>query len=174
MSRGSRPAASLSCPRAPYGLPRFGLSSAHRGSVVGAGAAALSVRLPVYWLLLVVCLLLAVLLLANIVLARSTLLVAGPVLWLILVAVLLGLAPGVYQAVAVKPNELNREHDYLQRQIDSTNQAFALDRVTFKDFTDKQTITTDLLDANPGTVGNLPLWDYSPLRQASGQIQTLH
>ncbi|HXA41715.1 MAG TPA: UPF0182 family protein [Candidatus Solibacter sp.] len=156
-----------------YRLAMFGLLNAHNGSVFGAGATDLSVRLPVYWLLLVVCLLLAVLLLANIVLARSTLLLAAPALWLILVAVLLGLAPGVYQAVAVKPNELNREHDYLQRQIDNTNQAFALDRVTFKDFTDKQTITPDLLDANAGTVGNLRLWDYSPLQQAYGQIQTI-
>jgi len=156
-----------------YRLAMFGLLSAHSGSVFGAGATDQAVRIPAYWFLLGLCLVIALALLSNIALGRSGLLVAALALWVVSIALLLGVAPSLYQALAVKPNELVREHDNLQRQIDSTNQAFALDRVTFKDFTDKQTVTSDILANNTGTVSNLRLWDYLPLQQAYQQIQTI-
>jgi uncharacterized membrane protein (UPF0182 family) len=156
-----------------YRLAMFGLLSAHNGLVFGAGATDQAVRLPVYWLLLGLCLVIALGLVANIVLGRPGLLVGAIATWLLSIVLLLGAAPSLYQAISVKPNELVREHDNLQRQIDGTNRAFALDRVTFRDFTDKQTITTELLAGNPGTVSNLRLWDYLPLQQAYGQIQTI-
>jgi uncharacterized membrane protein (UPF0182 family) len=156
-----------------YRLAMFELLSAHNGSVFGAGYTDLAVRMPVYWILLVVCLLFAIGLLANVALGRPWLLLAAPAAWLILVVVGLGIVPGIYQALAVKPNELVREHDYIQRQIDGTNRAFALDRVTFQDFTDKQKITADLLSSNADTVGNLRLWDYNVLQRAYQQLQAI-
>src|ERR1700682_1730420 len=156
-----------------YRLSMFELLNAHNGSVFGAGYTDLTIRMPVYWILLVICLVFAVALLANIALGRVGLLLALPAAWLILVVLALGVVPSVYQALAVKPNELVREHDYIQRQIDGPNRAFALDRVTFQDFTDKQKITPDLLSNNVGTVGNLRLWDYAVLQRAYQQIQAI-
>ncbi|HXO66639.1 MAG TPA: UPF0182 family protein [Candidatus Dormibacteraeota bacterium] len=156
-----------------YRLAMFGLLNSHNGSVFGAGYTDQAIRVPVYWFLLAVCLIFAVALLANIFLGRVWMLAAAPAVWLILVVLLLGVVPGTYQALAVKPNELVREHDNFQRQIDGTNRAFALDRITFQDFTDKQTISPQLLASNPGTVGNLRLWDYSPLQGAYQQIQAI-
>jgi uncharacterized membrane protein (UPF0182 family) len=156
-----------------YRLAMFELLNAHNGSVFGAGYTDLTIRMPVYWILLVICLVFAVALLANIALGRVGLLLATPATWLILVVLGLGIVPAVFQALAVKPNELVREHDYIQRQIDGTNRAFALDRVTFQDFTDKQKITPDLLSSNSGTVGNLRLWDYNVLKTDYEQIQAI-
>lgn len=157
-----------------YRLAMLGLLTAQNTTTLfGLAATDAHVRLPVYWVLLVGSVLLALALLANVYLRRLNLLALAPALWLAAVILLLGVAPAVYQGLFVGPNQLTAERDYLQRHIDATNQAFALDRIDVRDYPDSQKITPPLLAANPGTVGNLRLWDYSPLQVVYNQVEAI-
>ena len=144
-----------------------------QSTVFGAGYTDQHVLIPVYWVLLVGTLVIAVLLIANVYLGRVWIPVAAGVVWLVAVLLLVGLVPSVYQGLFVRPAELQQEKGNIQREIDGTNAAFGLSAVNFKDFTDKQQVTPDLLTANNGTVNNLRLWDYGPLKDTYNQIQTI-
>ncbi len=157
-----------------YRLAMFGLVLRKgQSTVFGAGYTDQHVLIPVYWVLLVGTLVIAVLLIANVYLGRVWIPVAAGVVWLVAVLLLVGLVPSVYQGLFVRPAELQQEKGNIQREIDSTNAAFGLSAVNFKDFTDKQQVTPDLLTANNGTVNNLRLWDYGPLKDTYNQIQTI-
>lgn len=157
-----------------YRLAMFELLLSKNGFVFGAGYTDVNVRLPVYWVLLVLSLVLALLMLANAVLRRLPLLVGAPVLWLAAVLVLLGVLPAVVQRLSVAPSELAQEQQYIQREIDATNTAYGLDGINVKDFPDKLQPSPELLARNTGTVSNIRLWDYQPLQDAYNQIQSIH
>ncbi|MGI8609464.1 MAG: UPF0182 family membrane protein [Candidatus Dormibacteria bacterium] len=156
-----------------YRLAMFQLLLSKNGFVYGAGYTDVHVRLPVYWVMLVLSLLLAVVMIANALLRRPVGLLVPVGIWLVTAVILLGLVPAVYQRAVVTPSEPAQEHDYIQREIDATNTAFGLDGLVTKDFPDKQQVTPDLLAGNVGTVSNLRLWDYGPLQTAYNQIQSL-
>ena len=157
-----------------YRLAMFGLLVRKgQGTVFGAGYTDQHVLLPVYWTLLVGSVLVAVILIANVYLGRVWVPIGAGVLWLVAVLLLVGLLPSIYQGLFVRPAELQQEKSNIQREIDGTNAAFGLSNVQFKDFTDKQQITPPLLAANPGTLNNLRLWDYQPLKDTYNQIQTI-
>ena len=156
-----------------YRLAMFDLLLGQRGFVFGAGYTDVHVRLPMYWVMLVLCLVLAAVMLANALLRRLDLLVASPSLWLLTSLVLLLLVPAVVQRATVTPSELSQERQYIQREIDATNQAFALDRVTFQNYPAKPSVPADVVARNTGTISNVRLWDYTPLQTAYNQIQTI-
>ena len=156
-----------------YRLAMYDLLLGQRGFVFGAGYTDVNVRLPMYWVMLVLCLGLAVLMLANAVVRRREVMVAAPVLWLLSSLVLLLVVPLVVQRATVTPSELSQERTYIQREIDATNQAFALDRVTFQNYPAKPSIPADVVARNTGTISNVRLWDYAPLQTAYNQIQTI-
>jgi uncharacterized membrane protein (UPF0182 family) len=156
-----------------YRLAMFDLLVGQRGFVFGAGYTDVHVRLPMYWVMLVLSLLLALLTLANAVLRRGALLVVPGALWLLASLLLLLVVPALVQRAAVQPAELSQERTYIQREIDATNQAFGLDHLVLKDFPDRQQVSPELLARNGGTVSNIRLWDYTPLQTAYNQIQTI-
>jgi uncharacterized membrane protein (UPF0182 family) len=156
-----------------YRLAMFDLLLSKHGFVFGAGYTDVNVRLPVYWILVVLCALLALFSLANGALRRPLLLVGPPAVWLVAVIVLLGVIPALVERVSVTPSQLSQERQYIQREIDATNTAYGLDGIAVQDFPDKQQVSKDLLAANTGTVSNIRLWDYQPLQDAYKQIQTI-
>ena len=156
-----------------YRLAMFDLLLGQRGFVFGAGYTDVNIRLPMYWVMLGLCLVLAVVMLANAVLRRRTLLLVPPGVWLLASLLLLLLVPSIVQRAVVTPSELSQERTYIQREIDATNQAFGLDKLAISDFSDKQQVSSELLTRNAGTVSNIRLWDYGPLQIAYNQIQTI-
>ncbi|MFN2463813.1 MAG: UPF0182 family protein [Candidatus Dormibacteria bacterium] len=156
-----------------YRLAMFDLLLGQRGFVFGAGYTDVHVRLPMYWVLLVLCGGLAVLMVVNAVLRRPALLVGSPVVWLMASLLLLLLVPAIVQRATVTPSELSQEQTYIQREIDATNQAFALDKLELKSYPAKPGVPADLVARNPGTINNVRLWDYVPLQTAYNQIQTI-
>ncbi|HEY8741144.1 MAG TPA: UPF0182 family protein [Candidatus Dormibacteraeota bacterium] len=156
-----------------YRLAMFELLLGKHGFVYGAGYTDVNVRLPMYWVMLVLSLVLALVALANAALRRLTLMAGALVVWLAAALVLLVLAPAVVQRVAVTPSELGQEKPYIQREIDATNTAYGLDGITVKDFPASQQPSAEILARNTGTVSNIRLWDYQPLQDAYNQIQTI-
>ena len=81
--------------------------------------------------------------------------------------------PALFQRVYVKPNELQLETPYLQRNIAFTQEAYNLRRVTVKPFPAEQGLTFRSLQDNRATIDNIRLWDHQPLMDTYAQLQEI-
>ena len=84
-----------------------------------------------------------------------------------------GLIPGLFKRVVVKPNELQLERPYIQRNIALTQLAYNLHQITAKPFAAEQDLTFKTIDANKATIDNIRLWDWHPLMDAYVQLQEI-
>src|SRR6202011_5844381 len=98
--------------------------------------------------------------------AAAALVFGGPFL-------LSGVVPGLFQHVFVKPNELQLEKPYIERNIALTQQAYNLHQITVKPFPAEQDLTFQTLQANQATIDNIRLWDWQPLMDTYGQLQEI-
>ena len=81
--------------------------------------------------------------------------------------------PALFQRVYVKPNELQLETPYLQRNIAFTREAYNLRQITVKPFPAEQGLTFQSLDDNRATIDNIRLWDWQPLMDTYAQLQEI-
>ena len=81
--------------------------------------------------------------------------------------------PGVVQEYSVKPNELGMESPYLERNIENTRAAFALERIEVKPFDASTDLTMENLEANSQTIENIRVWDDRPLLTTLRQMQEI-
>jgi len=86
---------------------------------------------------------------------------------------LAGVLPGLYQRLAVQPNELERETLQITNHIAATRQAWGIDNVDRRDLTSARPLTMKDVEANQATIRNVRLWDREPLLQTYGQIQSI-
>ena len=87
--------------------------------------------------------------------------------------VLSGVVPVLFQRVFVKPNELQREKPYIERNIALTQQAYNLHQITTKPFPAEQNLTFKTLEADRATIDNIRLWDWQPLMDTYAQLQEI-
>ena len=87
--------------------------------------------------------------------------------------VLSGVVPALFQRVFVKPDELQREKPYIERNIALTQQAYNLHHITAKPFPAEQDLTFKTLEANKATIDNIRLWDWQPLMDTYAQLQEI-
>ena len=157
-----------------YALAPFVLMLNGTGVAAGAGFVDLHVRLPLRLLLSALLLITGIALLLPV--PRSWLR-RGALLPLVCTAVLLPFVEWVVaplvQRVWVQPRELVLERLYLRRTIDATRRAFGLEAVRDLDLEPRQQLTQADLDAAPGTLANVRLWDSEPLLEANRQLQQL-
>ena len=81
--------------------------------------------------------------------------------------------PGLFERFYVKPNELQLEKPYIQRNIALTRQAYNLGQITVKPFPAEQDLTFQSLKDNRGTIDNIRLWDWQPLMDTYAQLQEI-
>jgi len=144
-----------------------------RGLAFGAGFADIHARLPALWFLVGLSLLLAVVLLAAVRQPGVRVAVYAGGLWVAASFLAVGLYPGLIQRVIVQPQELERERAYIERTIRMTRQAFALDRIAETAIAVEEMVTPGDIAQNPGTIGNIRLWDPEPLLTTYNQIQSI-
>ena len=142
-----------------YRLDLYELLLSKRGFVYGIGYADAAARIPAYWIMTVLMVLIAIGLLVNAAGARLGPLPAALVVWLGAAFVLLVVFPGIVQRFQVAPSELQRETSYIKNQIDFTRQAWGLTSIADRPFTPQDTLTADKVANNPQTVQNARLWD---------------
>src|SRR5262249_1669 len=105
-----------------YALERYHLLYGDNRAVVGASYTDINVKLPVLWVLIVVCFIAAMGCWANLRTRSYKLPLAGAAL-VFGASILLGQAfPALFQRIYVKPNELRLERPYLQSNIALTQQ----------------------------------------------------
>ncbi|MCS6920152.1 MAG: UPF0182 family protein, partial [Fimbriimonadales bacterium] len=81
--------------------------------------------------------------------------------------------PPLLQRFVVIPNQLERESPYIERHLEFTRRAYNLDRIQVRVMDVRDDLTANDLQGAQGTLGNLRLWDYRPLRQVYNSLQAL-
>ena len=143
------------------------------GAAYGASYTDVHARLPVMTILVVIAIAGAVILLASMFVRVRWLPYAAVGVWLLVALVGGTLYPSLLQRLAVVPNELAREREYIERTIAFTQAAYGLDKVAEADFDVVEGAVPLDLEANSSTVKNIRLWDYRPLLRTYGQLQEI-
>ncbi len=154
-------------------LAMYELLYSPRGLIYGAGYTDVHATLPVLRLMLVLCLVTALVLLAE---ARRGRLRRSIISGLALVAVSVvggGIYPELIQRFVVAPNEIDREQPYIARSIEFTRRAYALDRFEEREFAALENLSLQDLRANDATLRNVRLWDHQPLLTTFSQLQEI-
>jgi len=155
-----------------YRIYAYTMLYTSRGFVDGAGYTDINVRLPMLNILFILCLLAAVVFVAN-VLLRNWRLPAGALAILLLAAGACAAYPEVVQRFRVQPNEISLEKPFIERQIDFTRAAFGLSDVRVELFEADKDLTPGDIHQNDLTINNIRLWDSRPLLQTYQQLQEI-
>lgn len=105
--------------------------------------------------------------------ARSWWPIVGAAALYIVVTVAGATGASLMQRFVIAPNEQARETPFIERNINATRKAFALDRVEEREVSGDALLSRTDIDANDATLGNVPLWDHEPLLQTFAQIQEI-
>ncbi len=156
-----------------YSLDQYLLLYGDNGVVVGASYTAVHVELPVLWLLIGLSTIAAFAAWANLRVRTYRLPTAAMILVFSAVFLLSGVVPGLFQRLLVKPNELELERPYIERNIKLTREAYNLDKIAAKPFPAEQNLTFKALESNKATIDNIRLWDWRPLSDTYAQLQEI-
>ena len=165
-----------------YWVDIYELLFSSDGAVFGASFTELNAKLPALRILISLSIISSLVCFANIYFKSANLVLGSVVLWMLASITLVSVYPALVQRFQVKPNELQREGEYIPRTIDFTRQGFALDRITEEGYDlaviesgdlagELAPITAETVRANPETIDNIRLWDHRPLRSLYNQIQ---
>ncbi len=153
-------------------LRTFDLLYSARGIAYGASYTDVNVTLPSYYVYIAICIITAALLIISRNKKNLKRAVFGPLL-LVVAMVASGVVYGVVQNAIVTPNEIVKEEQYLQNNINFTNYAYNLDKVQEKEFPVNQSLTREDIEENRVTINNIPINDYRPAKDIYNQIQGL-
>ncbi len=149
------------------------LFSTHGKDFFGASYADVAARLPVLYVLMVVCALAGIACLLS-VRSRSLTVPGGALAAVLLVSILGGwLYPMAVQRLVVGPNELVRETPYIENNIKATNLAYGTNAIADAMHHVDSELTWDDVDGNVPTIYNIRLWDHRPLQTSYQQLQSL-
>lgn len=155
-----------------YKLSAYDILFSPSGIVYGATYTDVHAKLLAYKVLLIVSLLVAVMILANIFIKKLNWILISIGAWIVLAIVMNGVYPALLQKLVVQPNEFNRERPYIESAIKYTRQAYGLDQVQNRKFN----VDFDLNIDNPNnqdTITNIRLWDWQPLMDTYKSLQEL-
>jgi len=156
-----------------YALDRYLMLYDDNGVVVGAGYTDVHVELPALWLLIVLAVVVAIVAWANVRLRTIRLVIAAPLLVFGGSFLFAEVIPGLFERFFVKPNELQQETPYIQRNIAFTREAYNLVQIAVKPFPAEQNLTFQSLKDNSGSIDNIRLWDWQPLMDTYAQLQEI-
>lgn len=155
-------------------LSRYDLLDKRHNLFTGMNYADYNVRLPGLTVLIVTLLIAAVALVVNALAMRRLrliILIAATVVAVWAFALLL--IPQIVQSFSVNPNELAKESAFIQRNIDMTRRAFALERFDEKPFLAVPTLTAEEVQSNQQTIENIRLWEEDTLKDNYSQNQAI-
>ena len=156
-----------------YYLARFNLDLSSNGYVQGAGYTDVHARLPALELLILVSLAAAVLLIYNIRRQGWALPILGVGLWFLVALTAGTIYPAAVQALKVNPSQNTLERPYIQRNIDATRAAMAINHVDSVAYPAVANLTAAELSANGDTLANVRLWDPTQTEQTFDKLQDL-
>ncbi|HKK47248.1 MAG TPA: UPF0182 family protein [Balneolaceae bacterium] len=156
-----------------YFLERYSLLYNKNGVVYGADYVDIHIKLPVIWILCILCLLLALFAFSQIYKSRFKWLVIGGIATFVVGALGSGVLPSLVQNYVVEPNELQLEKPYLKNNISMTRSAYNLDKFHVRNYNASDTLTWPKISNNQATLDNIRLWDPRLLIQTYRQLQEI-
>ncbi len=153
-------------------LQQFDLLHVHTGAVYGAGFTDVTITLWKLRILCVLSVLAAVLFVINMKKKTYKKILTVPVI-MIAVGLVGSGASLLVQYAIVSPDELNKESEYLQRNIEYTQYAYQLDDVITTDFAADNTLDAADLVENTETISNIRINDFVPTQQFYNQTQSI-
>ena len=156
-----------------YWLDRYALSTGNDGLVTGLTYTDVNAVLPAKAILTGIAALCSLLFFANIVRRSWVLPAAGVALLAISSLLIAGIYPSFIQQFQVKPSESSKEAPFIQRNIDATRAAYALDSVEVKDYQATVTTSAGQLSKDAGTISNIRLMDPNVLSATFRQLQQI-
>ncbi|MBC8231116.1 UPF0182 family protein [bacterium] len=130
----------------------------------GAGFAEAHARLPILWIMLVLCIITALAFFVSIFIRKIR--YALVCFALLFIAAFIGrMYPGVVQQFQVKPNEQDKERQYIEHNVNFTRKAYNLDRIETNLYPIAEELTLDSIKENVSVMENIRLWDWRPLRR---------
>jgi uncharacterized membrane protein (UPF0182 family) len=156
-----------------YWLGTYSLNFSERGVVTGASYTDVNAHLPALRLLALISVVSAVLFLINIRVRRLSLPLAAVAIWIGFAFLAGGVWPWWVQRFSVEPQELEREDEFIARNIAATRAAFDIADVEAQEFEATSSLTDQQVRDNEPVLQNVRLWDPVILQQAYSQLQTI-
>ena len=156
-----------------YYLGTFGLNFSERGVVTGASYTDVNAHLPALRLLTIISVVSAVLFIVNIRVRRLSLPLAAVGIW-VLTSFLAGFVwPTAIQRFSVEPQELQREEEFIARNLEATRIGFDLAEVDRRPFPATPEISAEAVEASSNILANVRVWDPDTLALAYEQLQAI-
>ena len=95
------------------------------------------------------------------------------IFWLSASVVLGQVYPAAIQRLAVEPDQLNKETQYITNNISMTRTAYDLNSWDVSNYSGQDQLTAAAVASEAGTFVNARLWDAAPLRDSLDQLQTV-
>ncbi len=155
-----------------YRLDAYQLLFSPNGIVYGATYTDINARLLAYKVMLILSIIVALIVLANIFIKKMSFIYLSIGTWA-LVAILLGsIYPSLLQSLVVQPNEFNKERPYLENAIKFTRQAYGLDKA--ESIARTVDYNLNINDSkHTSTIRNIRLWDWQPSKTTFKNLQQL-
>jgi uncharacterized protein len=156
-----------------YWLNIYKILYSTRGVIFGAGYTEIHATLLALRILMVLALACAVLFFVTARRQDWKLPILGLIVLMGVSILLGGIYPEIIHRAVVLPNESSKERPYILNNIEATRAAYGLDKIKEEEFPVKDEISFEDIEKNKETIGNIRLWDWSPLQQTLKQIQAI-
>ncbi|MGB9842831.1 MAG: UPF0182 family protein [Caldisericia bacterium] len=155
-------------------LAIYNLIFTKRGAVFGIGYTDLHIRIPVYYVIIVLLVVLSIYLMfftGKIYFKIKKVFYIPISVLLILIFLFYSVVPNLYQRFSVNPNELEKEKNYLSYNIKYTNLAYALDKFKFVQIPEVKNINENTINENIELIKSARIWDTRALNDTYKEIQ---
>ncbi len=156
-----------------YFLKLYNILYSSNGAAYGASYADVHARVPAYWIISLLGVVITILLFVSPVFRKKKIILYFAGLWVLVLIVINGIIPGLIEQYVVKPNELQKETPYILNNIKLTREAYGLNKIKAESFPVDQAITYNDIQENHNTIANIRLWDRRPLIQTYKQLQEI-
>jgi uncharacterized protein len=156
-----------------YMFDKWELLYSSRGQVFGASYTDVHAQIPALNLLIFISIVSAVILLVNVWFRGWSLPLVALGIWLVTSIGVGGIYPAMVQRFSVEPNEIGRETEYVQHNLDFTRLAYGLTDVETFEFAASSDLDAQRIEANRPTVDNIRLWDPGVLELTYPELQNI-
>jgi len=153
-------------------LQQFDLLHVHTGAVYGAGFTDVNVTLWKLRILCVLSVIAAILFVVNMKKKTYKKILTVPVI-MIAIGLIGSGAEFMIQKFVVEPDELSKEAEYIERNIEFTQYAYQLNDVSIKAFEADNTLSAADINENIETINNIRINDFNPVKQFYNQTQSI-
>lgn len=156
-----------------YMFDKWELLYSGRGQVFGASYTDVNAQIPALNLLIFISIVSAIIFLVNVWFRGWSLPAVAIGIWLVTSIGVGGIYPAMVQRFSVEPNEIGRETEFVQHNLDFTRLAYGLDGVDTIEFEASDDLTGASIEANRETIDNIRLWDPGVLSQTYPELQNI-